>query len=238
MLLPKAQKVAMLKFTSGGLASAAVLLSVGCAGAQVASPRLQSPSWSADSVLTWFELEAANAPRNTGDVGMARVLYILRNPDAVPAAKQDSVAEGLERMALRANAPEDAKLAAVSYLAMAGAASVEKPLRTTAARLGRIYRASRDPGVRASVLMLSWTISDRVGIVPLLREVATTAVDTSHPMGLDDDSDPAVVAVGALSKMGETGQAVLSELLRNGSVRSPRAQAQIRRALEHQPAAH
>jgi hypothetical protein len=236
MLLPKAQKVAMLM--SGGLALTAVLLSVGCAGAQVAPTRLQLPGWSADSVLTWFELEAAKAPRNTGDVGMARVLYILRSPDAVPAAKQDSVADGLERMALRADVPEGGRLAAVSYLAMAGAASVEKPLRRTAARLGRIYRASGDHGLRTSVLMLSWTISDRAGIVPLLREVATTPVDTSHPIGLDDDSDPAVIAVGALSKMGVTGRSVLAELLRNGSVRSPRAQAQLRRVLERQPAVH
>jgi hypothetical protein len=228
----------MLRFTTGGLAVTAVLLSVGCAGAQVAPTRVPSPGWSADSVLTWFQLEAANVPRNTGDVGMALVLYILRNPDAVSAAKQDSVADGLERMALRADAPEGVRLAAVSYLAMAGATSVEKPLRTTAARLGRIYRASRDRGVRTSVLMLSWTIADRAGILPLLREVATAAVDTSHPIGLDDDSDPAVIAVGALSKMGETGRSVLTGLLRDGSVRSPRAQAQLRRVLERQPAAH
>jgi hypothetical protein len=222
----------MFKAKATVVATLAVLLWFDSASAQGVAPRLQSPGWSADSLLNWFELEAANAPRNTGDVGMARVLYVLRHSEAVAAAKQDSVADGLERMALSAGAPEAVKLAAVSCLGMAGAGSVEAPLRTVAHRLVRIYHGSNDRSVRTSVLMLSSTLSDRAGMIPLLREVATAAADPPRSM-VQDDSDPAALAVGALANMGEVGQAVLSELARNGSVRSPRAQAELRMVMEH-----
>ncbi|MFL5383765.1 MAG: hypothetical protein ACJ8GN_14695 [Longimicrobiaceae bacterium] len=226
----------MFRIKALGLATSALLLSVGCAGAQAgrAPVRLETPGWSADSLLTWFESEAIDPTQRAAGVGMARVLYVLTHP--VPASKQDSVADGLERLALRPNALEAAKMAAVSYLAVAGASSVSRPLPTSAARLGRVFRASRDRGVRTSVLMLSWTLADRGGMIPLLREVATAAPDNTRAQSIDDDSDPAALAIGALSRMGEPGRAVLIELHQKKLVRSPRAQVELRMVIERSPA--
>ena len=218
----------MIRTKAVSAAMLALLLATGGARAQQVVPNRTGPGWSADSLVRWFELEASNAPRNTGEVGMARVLFVLRHPEAVPAAKQDSVAQGLERLALRPDAVDAAKLAAVIYLGIGGEGRGGKPLRDAPARLSRIYRQSNALIVRTSVLMTAWTVADRAAMVPLLREVATKAPDPSRPVpSHDDGSDPSVLAVVALSRMGDVGRSTLTSLARSGAVRSPHARARL-----------
>lgn len=214
----------MKRMSVAGAGILALLLAALPAAAQ---QRPGGPGWAADSLLRWFELEANDAPRNTGEVGMGRVLFVLRHPEAVSAAKQDSVADGLERLALRRGRPDAASQAAVSYLALGGQGSEGTALRGATARLSRIYRLSGDRAVRSQVLMLASTLDDRPGMVSVLREAATTPPDPTRQSWHDDGSEPAVLALVALSRMGDVGRGALAELARSGRVQSPHAKARL-----------
>lgn len=208
----------------------ALFLAVGRADAQQGGQSHMGPGWAADSLLRWFQLEATNSPRNTGEVGMPRVLFVLRHPEAVSRAKQDSVAEGLERLALRSDVPDAARVTAVTFLAMGGGSSSGGlPLRGAPVRLARVYRQSNDLGIRSAVLMSASSVADRAAMVPLLREVATRTPDPSRLSVHDDGSDPSVQALVALSRMGDVGNAALADLARSGAVTSPHARARLQR---------
>jgi hypothetical protein len=176
--------------------------------------------WPIDSVLARWEhdIRANVVP----SLGSHLVFGILDLPQTYHA-RQDSLLDGLEHLALTSNNPIVRQRAA-SRLAYAGAAERESPpLPRVMSRLVRLYWAQNDAGVRLAIRNRLPLQAERGAAAALLRAVAAEA----DPVALRPDliGDDRAEALARLSEMGEDGRAVLREMHRSGEARSPQARA-------------
>jgi hypothetical protein len=169
------------------------------------------------------ELARESAARESMGLGYAATLHILTSRDA-PRARRDSVADGLEHLAMHSNDPE-LRTRATTILISAGRGAMDQPLSGASARVARILRATGDQDVRRRILHLGLWMADRQPLLPALREVAESQGVSEREMMFNHDADDPSLAVEALAQMGEDGAAILRDLHRRKALRSARASA-------------
>lgn len=169
------------------------------------------------------ELAREAAARESMGLGYAATLHILTSRDA-PRARRDSVADGLEHLAMRSNDPE-LRTRATTILVSAGRGDMDQSLPGASARVARILRATDNPDVRRRILLLGFWMADRQPLLPALREVAESPGVSEREVMFNHDVDDPSLAVEALARMGEDGAAILRDLHRRKALRSARASA-------------
>lgn len=181
----------------------------------------------AAEALSLFEQENRGAQPKNRD-GAMTIVYVLTHPNRVSSATVDSVVSGLEHLALNADV-QRVRAAATSALVFTGDTRRPNPLPGAFARTMRIYRKSRDPLVRATILPILPFYAEQDRVVAFLKSVATQS-----PAEQDYHDAPAQ-AVTALTYMGQKGRAALRDLLESNSVRHPVAEAQLRYVMGQKP---
>lgn len=169
------------------------------------------------------ELTREAAARESMGLGYAATLHILTSRDA-PRARRDSVADGLEHLAIHSNDPE-LRTRATTVLISAGRSDMDQPLSGASVRVARILRATDNQDVRRWILLLGFWMADRRPLLPALREVAESPGVSEREMMFNHDVDNPSLAVEALAQMGEDGAVILRDLHRRKALRSARASA-------------
>jgi hypothetical protein len=138
------------------------------------------------------------------------------------------VVTGLEDIALSSD-NHSVRLSAVSWLGVLGLADQEsgRPLPGSVPRLVGIYDRTTDSDSRDLIIKLMIQQEERPAAVAFLADVAST-----HEAGEAGQFSLAVLAVGALSKMGPEGAAELRELHSEGAVIDRRAKARLEELAE------
>ena len=198
-----------------------LLLLFGCAPLRAQAERAdRARTWPVESVLARFEADIrAHVVQSLG----ARVTYDIIYLPRVYAPRQDSLLDGLERLALTS---ENAKVRQEATAMIAFAGQVGRPtppLPGVLPRLLRIYRSNTQWLVRALIRDQMPEQVERRAAAAFLRSVAAEP-DTSSgsgPHGYFSHGDPRTEAVARLAEMGEEGRAVLQAMHRSREARSP-----------------
>jgi hypothetical protein len=180
---------------------------IACA-AQVASTTIVRTG--AREVLARFEKHA--------QAGNAAVPDVVRHPENYPRTTVDSVIDGLENLAMRAE-PEFARRDAIIALTLAG--SDKHPIPGIFERVMRVYQRSDSHLVRVMVIGYIADGQDRARAIEFLKSTATT------PPPPRFDVAP-ILAAQQLSHMAGEGRAILSELYAKGAIQDPRAYGFVR----------
>jgi hypothetical protein len=203
----------------------------------VAPPPLcgQSPmaerarNWPVDSVLLHFERDASARVRNSAATGSAtEIIYLPR----AYTARQDSLVDGLERLALTSH-NANVRSEAVALIAFAGTGGrTAPPLPGIIPRLARIYPAWPGDIVQLHIRNSMPEQAERRAAAAFLRTLAI-APDPGNggmgPHGYFAVGDPRAEALSRLAEMGAEGRAVLQAIHRSGEARSPQARAILAR---------
>jgi hypothetical protein len=178
--------------------------------------------WAADSVIARFESDIRMHVVNSQ--GLDAVAGILMLP-GVFAARQDSLLNGLERLAVTSN-DSNVRRRAAYWIAFAGTGGrAVSPVKGVCSRLARIYRARDDAGVRLAIRNGMPLQAERRAAAAFLRSLAVEP-DSSGGNGVEgyfSIGDPRTEALARLAEMGEEGRAVLQAMHRSGEARSPQA---------------
>jgi hypothetical protein len=183
-------------------------------------------TWPVDSVLARLEADVrANRVQGMG----ARVAYdVIYLPSAF-APRQDSLMDGLERLALTSD-HDAVRREATSLIAFAGQVGrPSPPLRGVFPRLLRIYRSNTAWLVRALIRDQMPEQAERRAAAAFLRSIATEADSNSGvaPHGYFAIGDPRTEAVARLAEMGEEGRSVLRAMHQNREARSPQVRIML-----------
>jgi len=197
-----------------GLVILGFIVPMACA-AQGGSPAVVRTD--AREVVARFEKRA-----QTGNAGVPEV---LRHPENFPGPTVDSIVDGLENLALRAQ-PEFARRDAIIALALAG--SNKKPISGIFERVMRVYQRSDSHLVRVMIIGYIAEGQDRARGIEFLKSTATSP----PPPGFDMAP---VLAAQQLSYMGAEGRAILSELNANGAIKDSRANGFVKWLLSSPP---
>ncbi len=176
-------------------------------------------SWSsAKEMLAILEARAESGePASLGSV--------VRYPEKFAPATIDSVLAGLEILALDGRSPRT-RQAAASSLAQAGSARHHRTDIT--GRAISVYRRSRDPLVKRTILSFMLFQLDRPSALGFLREISVA------PANHQDFEEASFVAVSTISAMGPEGQTLLEELRRKNLVTDPTARGLLEWYLSRQ----
>ncbi|HET7462277.1 MAG TPA: hypothetical protein VFJ82_13575 [Longimicrobium sp.] len=179
-------------------------------------------TWPIDSVLKRFE-------RDKAALRSSPVPYEILDLPRSFAARQDSLLDGLERLALDRGTNIDVRRSSVLVLATAGEVrSGYAPLPGVMRRLARIYRAQPlvDPSMLRAMIRAALPMqNERASAIALLREAASEPDDRGpDPVhGYFTVGEPRTDALAQLALMGEQGRAALEAMHRRGEARSPQA---------------
>lgn len=204
------------------------LLSLGCAPVAPLSAQTELPSVSA--MLEAFEAGAERGltfPSPDDPVGSG-VVGTLTQPDRFPAARVDSIQDGLERLASDA-VGSATRSQATRILSITARFADDDSAVEAVRRLDRIYRrahARGDLGVQRIILL---TMPQQ----PAQDE----ALAFLESVGAEDDRTQALMALTGLSQMGPRGVEALNRLDSAGSVANPSAREALRRMVEGRPSA-
>jgi hypothetical protein len=146
------------------------------------------------------------------------VYQILSREAGATASAADSVADGLEGLALGSGSPA-VRHAAATWLSLAGEETVRAPAPGTVQRMEAVYRKTDDAVVRSILVGRMDRMAERQAALNFLRRVAVQATDEADFEGAPWH------AVSALARMGSPGLAVLRELSSRGLLRDETARA-------------
>lgn len=177
----------------------------------------RSPAAGAADALARFEREHREG-RPGSRSGIRMVFRILSREAGATASAADSVADGLERMALGSAQPS-VRHAAATWLSLAGEATVRTPAPGTVQRMEAVYRRTGDPVVRSILVGRMDRMAERPAALKFLRGVAVQPTE-----GADFEGAP-WHAVSALARMGPPGRDALRELSSRGLLRDETARA-------------
>lgn len=181
---------------------------------------------SAAEALALFEQEKrSEQPKNIG--GAMMIIHLLTHPDRAQATV-DSILSGLENLALNADV-QRVRTAAATSLVFTGDTRRPDHLPGAFARSMRVYRQSRDPLVRATMLPILPFYAEQGQVVAFLKSVATQSPSEQ------DYPDASSQAISALTYMGQEGRAALRELHESKGVRDPAAEALLRYVMRQKP---
>lgn len=153
-------------------------------------------------------------------------------PPSIVNAQLDS----LEKVALTSLNPDERR-AAVTRLSAPGWTRSDRELSEVrypgvVARLARVYRQSNDYWTRYSIIRLLMPQVERADAVAFLEGIAQEPGPPPAPPGValvDDKWSLQELAVGALTHMGDQGEASLRRLHAGGTVREVTARATLDR---------
>lgn len=187
--------------------SAVAFLTVKELCAQTSQPTLKLKS--VPEMLTRSE-ESAKA----SGFGGTLLSQLLRNANKYPRSTLDSVATGLEAIALKSR-NEKARAWAAGELARGGTS--DQPQPGLLDRTLRVYRGSGDGLVRHTIVAYMANQHERAKAIAFLKSVA------SESPRQQDFIQASLSAVSALGNMGSEGRAALIELRDVGALRDPSA---------------
>lgn len=181
-----------------------------------------------DSVLRWFEADVrTHVVQSSG----SRLVYDILDLSHPYLARQDSLLDGLERLALTST-DRNVRQIAAARIAIAGEIGRTAPPRSgVLSRLVRVYRGNSAWLVRSTIMDRIPFLAERRAGAAFLRSIAAEP-DTSSgigPHGYFAMGDPRTEALARLAEMGEEGRAVLQAMHRNRDAHSP----QVRLRLEN-----
>jgi hypothetical protein len=180
-----------------------------------------SPATGAADALARFEREHREG-RPGSRSGIRMVFRILSRESGATASAADSVADGLERMALGSGLPI-VRHAAATWLSLVGEASVRTPAPGTVQRMEAVYRRTGDPVVRSILVGRMDRMAERQSALKFLRGVAVQPTENADFEGAPWH------AVSALARMGSPGLDAIRDLSSRGLLRDETARAYARR---------
>jgi hypothetical protein len=205
----------------------ALLVLFGCAPLRAQADRVdRARTWPVDSVLARLEADVrANLVQSMG----ARLTYDVFYLGNAFAPRQDSLLDGLERLALTSD-NDTMRREATSLIAFAGQVGrPSPPVPGVFPRLLRIYRSNTAWLVRALIRDQMPEQAERRAAAAFLRSIAAEP-DTGSgtgPHGYFAIGDPRTEAVARLAEMGEEGRSVLQAMHRNREARSPQVRIML-----------
>lgn len=186
------------------------------------------PPTGAEALLAAFERESSEFPSGSGEAHFA-VSEVMSRPGSFKRGFIDSVARGLEELALNGRKPL-VRHRAVGLVARLGEVGPHTQESGSVARLARIYRRSND-GVVKGVILFLMTRQREQGLA--LSFIASIAAEP--PTGRTDSAvcfpdcplTLQLQAVQTLNRLGPRGHAILRDLRARGAIRDPSALQEI-----------
>lgn len=145
---------------------------------------------------------------------------VLTDPSSFPAAKVDSLLNGLEMLAMSAS-EQRVQIMALSWLAGAGRGGVSPVIPGIAGRLARVYDRAASVQVRRSALRQLGSQADQESAARILRNIAQQDSASQRAPNAAHD------AIWGLTELGAPGTAVLRDLHSRRLLRDPEARSAI-----------